>query len=67
MSGIRPDFYKVMDLELTSIADAIRSVAGTSNSLTFPSDFIDEIDNINSIRVNDYLNRNYTSITTNAS
>lgn len=46
MSGIRPDFYKVTDLELTSIADAIRDKTGISSLLTYPNGFIDGINQL---------------------
>ena len=38
--------YKVTDTQLTSIANAIRSKGGTSESLEFPTDFVDAIGNI---------------------
>ena len=62
---IRPDFYKVTDLELTSVADAIRSAAGISESLTFPSGFISGIENAGgycNISVDDYYDSMYTSV-----
>lgn len=46
MSSSHSDFYKVTDLELTSIADAIRIKGSTSSTLTFPSGFISAIENI---------------------
>ena len=36
----------VEENELTGIADAIREKTGKSDSLEFPDDFIDEIENI---------------------
>lgn len=44
--------YTVTDLELTSIANAIRTKGGTSTSLAFPSEFISAINDI-STGVND--------------
>ena len=38
--------YLVTDTELTSIADAIRTKGGTSESLEFPTDFVSAIENI---------------------
>ena len=38
--------YKVVDAELTSIADAIRIKGGTSSQLTFPNGFITAVQNI---------------------
>ncbi len=38
--------YKVTDTELTSIADAIRTKGGTSEPLTFPSEFVSAIGSI---------------------
>lgn len=39
-------YYKTSSDELTSIADAIRSKAGTSNLLEFPTGFVDAITNL---------------------
>lgn len=39
-------YYKTSSDELTSIADAIRSKAGTSNSLEFPTGFVNAITNL---------------------
>lgn len=39
-------FYTVTDLELTSIANAIRTKGGTSASLAFPSEFVSAINDI---------------------
>ena len=39
-------YYKTSSNELTSIADAIRSKAGTSNLLEFPTGFVDAITNL---------------------
>ena len=41
-----PTTYTVTDVELTSIADAIRAKGSTSASLTFPSEFISAINDI---------------------
>ena len=38
--------YKVLDTELTSIADAIRTKGGTSSQLTFPNGFVAAVQNI---------------------
>ena len=38
--------YLVTDTELTSIADAIRSKAGTSTSMAFPDAFVSTIEGI---------------------
>lgn len=38
--------YKVTDVELTSVADAIRAKAGISTSISYPGGFIDEINKI---------------------
>ena len=38
--------YLVTDTELTSVADAIRTKGGTSAALSFPTDFVNAIDAI---------------------
>lgn len=40
--------YLTTDTELTSIADAIRTKGGTSESLEYPTDFVSAIENIQS-------------------
>ena len=38
--------YLVLESELTSVADAIRTKSGTNEDLTFPNEFISAIENI---------------------
>lgn len=38
--------YLVLDSELTSVANAIRTKSGTNEDLTFPNEFITAIENI---------------------
>ena len=40
------NFYTVKDIELSSIADAIRAKAEISDNLTFPSGFVSAIEGI---------------------
>ena len=68
--------YKVSDIELTSIADAIRTKGGTNTSLSFPSEFITAIENLSissgetissgtsAIGINDVLDNNGSTIRT---
>lgn len=44
--SVADTYYKTSSDELTSIADAIRSKAGTSNLLEFPTGFVDAITNL---------------------
>lgn len=56
--------YTVTDLELTSIANAIRTKGGTSASLAFPSEFVSAINDISAGGGDGdaYIERTYTSI-----
>lgn len=61
------NFYKVTDLELTSIADAIRSKANINESLTFPDGFISGIEEAGgyaTITIKDYIERTFTNVET---
>lgn len=41
-----PDYYKVSDTEMTSVANKIRSKSGTQAQLEWPSEYMSAIDNI---------------------
>lgn len=50
--------YTVTDLELTSIANAIRTKGGTSTSLAFPSEFVSAINDISTgVNEDDYIQK----------
>lgn len=60
--------YLVQESSLTSVADAIRSKTGTSDNLSFPTEFVDAIENIEtgSGDIDALVDGSITSLSTNA-
>ena len=54
------DYYVVSNNSLTSVADAIRNKSGNNQQLSFPEEFITEINNLS--QTVGYLNRTFNKL-----